>query len=96
MSTGAKEGELLARNGQTTLQAKDQIEDQWTNFVTLTLWSSSSGNQELLVRNGAGQNIWTNYCWGDPHQPVATFTPAMLQTFTSPVKFMRAAIVQQP
>jgi hypothetical protein len=46
---------------QTTLQAKENLTAPWTNFLTVTVWSSSSGAHEILVRDRNFNPVYTNY-----------------------------------
>jgi hypothetical protein len=80
---------------QTTIQAREKLTAPWTNYYTFTIWSSSSKGRELLVRNGAGQPIWTNYIIINSQNPYGQFSPPIGMFGPSPAKFFRAAIVHQ-
>jgi hypothetical protein len=77
---------------ETTIQAREALTAPWTNYLTITLWSSSSGAQELLLRDGSNHAIYTNYS----RTLNAVFQTPINAFAGSPAKFFRAALVQQP
>lgn len=88
-----KAGVLFTNVLQTTVQAKETVNGQWTNFYTLTIWDSSKASL-CLYRDANWNRIGTSYVfrtWNGQawHQPPASIITDMQKQ----KKFYRLAAI---